>query len=434
MLGDSWPVYIDINNVRCFQSLANARVRPLTLLVGENSTGKTTLLGCYAVLLRMFHVGPFRLEDFDFNEAPFNLGSFKDIVRTQNRNESETDEFEIGLGYNADDTNKKSLSAIFKNVDGQPFLNSLVWRIDETCLRIERLNKQSLSVIVDGESMELNVPLEIVFATLRFRGVHYAKEDTKNIPKGIREIGRFFDTWWGSDDSREQFWSKSFLLRALAPLRASPERTYNPAKETTSPAGNHVPMMMMRLSRSQKKSWKKLHDQLVTFGEESGMFSDITVKNFGQDMSDPFQIQVKVRSNTHANLMDVGYGVSQCLPILVDVNDSKETQFILQQPEVHLHPRVQAELATFFVQSVNTAKNRFLIETHSDYIIDRVRINVRQGLIPADDVSILYFEPKEDSVAVHNLWMDKYGNLEGAPQGYRGFFLRESDLLLGFEK
>ena len=68
-------------------------------------------------------------------------------------------------------------------------------------------------------------------------------------------------------------------------------------------------------------------------------------------MSDPFQLQVKVRSGPRANLMDVGYGVSQILPILVDVMrpDTRSRTFLLQQPEVHLHPRGQAALASLFV-------------------------------------------------------------------------------------
>ena len=434
MQSEIWPVELSLENVRCFQNLPSAHLRPLTLLVGENSTGKTTFLGCYSVLQRMFHDGLFFVESFDFNEAPFNMGSFKDIVRTSQGRKSGTERFVMGLGYSRQSKTKKTVKVIFINKSGQPFLESLIWEVGEASLQIKRIDEQSFSVIVDGEETEFRAPIDFVFATLRYRGLSFAQIESRNLPSEMKVVYKFFDMWWGEVDSDKQIWNSPFRLRALAPLRASPERTYNPVKETSSPEGFHVPMMMMRLSRSRNESWKALRDQLVTFGKDSGMFSDISVKNYGQDMSDPFQIQVQVRSNSEANLMDVGYGVSQCLPILVDVYDSKETQFILQQPEVHIHPRAQAELATFFVQSVSTSRNRFLIETHSDQIIDRVRINVRQGLISAEDVSILYFEPKEDAVEVHNLWLDKDGNLEGVPQGYRDFFRREGDRLLGFEE
>ena len=163
------------------------------------------------------------------------------------------------------------------------------------------------------------------------------------------------------------------------------------------------------------------------------MFSDIRVKGHGRQMSDPFQLQVKVRSGTHANIMDVGYGVTQSLPILVDILSARRHAFILQQPEVHLHPRGQAELATFFVDSLRRQQNRFLIETHSDHIVDRVRIHVRRGDLSAGDVSLLYFQPQGNAVRICNMTLDKHGNLQDVPNGYREFFARETDRILGFE-
>ena len=76
-----------------------------------------------------------------------------------------------------------------------------------------------------------------------------------------------------------------------------------------------------------------------------------------------------------------------------------------------------------------------MIETHSDHIVDRVRISVRQGLLKPNDVSILYFEPIKrngNAVNIHSMALDAGGNLHGAPAGYRAFFLKETDKLLGF--
>ena len=192
-------------------------------------------------------------------------------------------------------------------------------------------------------------------------------------------------------------------------------------------------MLMMRLDRTDKGDWSSLHDHLVAFGEYSGLFSDIKVRSHGRQMSDPFQLQVKVRSGSYANIVDVGYGVSQSLPILVDVRTASRQTFLLQQPEVHLHPRAQASLAVLFAESWKKNKNRFLIETHSDYIVDRIRILVRRGILKPDDASILYFGPNANSVVIHNIGIDGDGNLQHTPAGYRDFFLKETDQLLGFE-
>ena len=230
-------------------------------------------------------------------------------------------------------------------------------------------------------------------------------------------------------------------LIPIAPLRSKPKRTYDPVRETASPEGEHIPMLMTRLDSTDKDHWDSLHNDLVEFGCDAGLFSDIKVRRHGKQMSDPFQLQVKVRSGHYANIVDVGYGVSQSLPILVDImaaNDrrsrlrGRERTFLLQQPEVHLHPRGQAQLASLFIKSFKNRGNRFLIETHSDYIVDRVRISVRKGLLKPDEVSVLYFEPKGNAVNIHNMSLDDDGNLEGAPPGYREFFLKETDQLLGF--
>ena len=230
-------------------------------------------------------------------------------------------------------------------------------------------------------------------------------------------------------------------LVPVAPLRSKPKRTYDPVRETASPEGEHIPMLMMRLDRTDKSHWDSLHDDLVEFGSDAGLFSDIKVGRHGKQMSDPFKLQVKVRSGPYANIVDVGYGISQSLPILVDIMTGSDRRsrrrghgrtFLLQQPEVHLHPSGQAQLASLFIKSLKNRGNRFLIETHSDYIVDRVRISVRKGLLKPDEVSVLYFEPKGNAVNIHNMSLDDDGNLEGAPPGYREFFLKETDQLLGF--
>ena len=74
-----------------------------------------------------------------------------------------------------------------------------------------------------------------------------------------------------------------------------------------------------------------------------------------------------------------------------------------------------------------------MVETHSDYIIDRVRILTKQGTLRPEDVSILYFAPDRNAVEIHNISLDANGNLQNVPPGYRDFFIRESDRLLGFD-
>jgi len=113
-------------------------------------------------------------------------------------------------------------------------------------------------------------------------------------------------------------------------------------------------------------------------------------------------------------------------------SDSGRSAFLFQQPEVHLHPKAQAALGSIFSEYISNNHNNFIVsETHSDYLIDRIRIEVRNKLIPPELINILYFESVESSVKIHEMHLDKQGNVLDAPSGYRDFFIREQEKVLG---
>jgi predicted ATPase len=131
------------------------------------------------------------------------------------------------------------------------------------------------------------------------------------------------------------------------------------------------------------------------------------------------------------NLTDVGYGVSQSLPIIVQsILRSGSDFLLLQQPEVHLHPRAQAALGSFFVRQVAKNNRRFVIETHSDYLLDRVRQEIASGFLMPHQVSILFFDKPGLETTIHHLSLDENGNILDAPPFYRRFFLEEEMNLL----
>ena len=86
-----------LSDVRCFQGEQRGRVRPITLLIGENSTGKSTFLGCYSVVHQLLSRFPRALDAPDFNNEPFSMGSFRDIVRSRRGREGRIDEFKLGV-------------------------------------------------------------------------------------------------------------------------------------------------------------------------------------------------------------------------------------------------------------------------------------------------------------------------------------------------
>ena len=93
---------------------------------------------------------------------------------------------------------------------------------------------------------------------------------------------------------------------------------------------------------------------------------------------------------------------------------------------MHLHPSAQAALGSLFCQ-VAGPKRQLIVETHSDHLMDRMHMDVRDGVSGSkpEDVSILFFERRGLDVRIHSLRIDKEGNVLDAPDGYRQFFMDE---------
>jgi predicted ATPase len=168
----------------------------------------------------------------------------------------------------------------------------------------------------------------------------------------------------------------------------------------------------------------------MKFGAESGMFQELAIKYLGEGPSSPFQIEI-VMHGSSTNLIDVGYGVGQVLPVVIDSEVQAQGNILLmQQPEVHLHPRAQAALGSLFARLAATGDRAFVVETHSDYLLDRVRQEVANGVIAPDRVAVLFFDKPALETTIHLIELDELGNLVDPPQGYRDFFLEEELNLL----
>jgi hypothetical protein len=218
---------------------------------------------------------------------------------------------------------------------------------------------------------------------------------------------------------------------ALGPVRTKPRRTYDVINDTFTPEGDHTLVLLSRILLEKDDPRRSdLLRSLIEFGSESGLFEKIGVRRLGTKPSDPFKVLVKA-GGPSVTIRDVGYGVSQALPLIIQCVLAEGTNpLLLQQPEVHLHPRGQAALGTFFARLVEKKTKSFVIETHSDYLIDRVRLEIASGTIPAEKVLILFFEKKGMKTKVHPIAIDQAGDLVNTPKSYRAFFLKEGLRLL----
>ncbi len=418
---------IIIENVRCFRGRHEVPLAPLTFLVGENSTGKSTFLALARIAWDIAMEG-----QANFNEEPFLLGAYDQIASSYGKRSSP--DFLVGwsreLSIGRRQPVLSSITGRFTSSRSQPTLTTWCCETSSFVLEAEYgADERPISLRAQAPSGTQRIDTEdwLFFS----RGMNPPRAATileeMRGDISIEDVKSFIELAVGWNDLNG---SRPY---AFAPIRTRPMRTYDPVKEVIDPEGGHVPLVLASIRSRDKESWSEIRGALDKFGKASGLFGKVEVRRLGKNESDPFQLQVII-DRMAINLLDVGYGVSQILPILVDcVRGDVEGLFLLQQPEIHLHPKAQAELGSFLAYLARRESKRFFVETHSDYLVDRIRIDLRDkkhGLRP-DDVQILYFEREPSGVKIHQITFDKFGNLQNVPPGYRQFFLEEERRLLG---
>ena len=452
---------ITIENFRCFGEMQTARLAPLTLLVGENSTGKTSFLALLRALDDIAH-GAMP----DFKRPPYDLGSFEEIVhyRGGRGGRAETFSAEVaGSPVIPDSQGEWKLTVRF----GKDIKGTAPIPVYQRASSGGKGEKEGIWVAVDSESQSIKIGTK--------RGIRDVSDDQKfqrgllrqstmsspilvllfvfNVEILIQSIEKHKSEEDSSGITEKDVPDLLSLQRELseranfsrvfasAPIRSQPRRTYDPARSDSDPEGDYVPMLLAELSSQKSQVWDKLKQLLESFGRDSGLFDEIRILHLSKIHGGPFQVQVKKSGKMKTkgpwrNLMDVGYGVSQALPIITELlrgdadqqspENSRPRQFLLQQPEVHLHPSAQAALGSFFCQLAGP-RRQLIVETHSDHLMDRVRMDVRDGVsgLKPEDVSILFFERCNLDVRIHSLRIDKEGNVLDAPDSYRQFFMDE---------
>ncbi|MCY4675201.1 MAG: AAA family ATPase [Bacteroidetes bacterium] len=437
---------ITLKNFRCFHTEQKARLAPLTLLVGENNTGKTSLLAMIRALWDCVHGHTLP----NFKASPFDLGSFEEMVHQQSERSKPASAFEINVqidqGSQAEFVFKKvgtiPMPVYIRLIENGNWIEEYRDSESNNKIRVgtpEGTWELPLSDTLRGSSLLESRRFIPFFLLARFSDedeedrhpipVNESPAFSKEVLDSIRRI-RLMDYDYAHDlDRRRPF--------ASSPVRSAPKRACNPATTKPDPEGDYIPMMFANLAIDNPDEWGNLKQGLEKFGSSAGIFDEIDVKRFAKSGSAPFHIQVRKygekRKEPKRNLIDVGYGISQVLPLVTELLQTETPRMaLLQQPEVHLHPSAQAALGSLFCEIASQGR-QLVIETHSDHLMDRVRMDIRDGKtnLKPEDVSILFFERNDLSVLIHSLRLDEEGNILDAPQSYRRFFMEEIRRSLG---
>lgn len=426
---DRHTLYVD--NFRGFKN-TYIPISHVNFLVGENSSGKTSILSLLKLMSdeKLLMEGQFLADDVD-------LGTFRDIVSA---NAQDPSYFRIGLiRWDLSGTRPMPLALLitYEKYEGLPRDVSFTCTYGEKELAVRRVGKE-LHFRVRKDAISPDTDIQHLFSTW--------------IKGHVRPTGGFkkLDTQFGPSQSLlfplslialESDQQKVAGFRILspslfpevawvAPIRAKPRRTYDELRRGFSSEGIHTPYLIRKLLDTESRA-KRFKSIIERIGKGSGLFDSVSIERFGSDVTSPFAVHITLGEKAF-NIVNVGYGVSQVLPVIVEVlSRLTGSWFSIQQPEVHLHPRAQAALGEFVCEMAITEDKRFLVETHSDFLIDRYRLMLRQSKVKKPSSQILFFERKSGRNSVTPIQIAKNGELPVVqPRSYRNFFIKEQMELL----
>lgn len=438
--------YMFLDNYRGFNNTIFP-LKDVNFLVGENSTGKTSLLA----LINSITKPSFWMSDApSFGSQTVSLGNFKDIVSANAKDKSY---FRIGL-FLGEEGHKKNIPSAylitFKEREGMPFISRYTLMEGKEQIQIKFMTtiqyKYENAFPLPNENIErvkelfMDWTKEHAKSSKNYKSIK-GPRSMRRVPLGMLNAAFSHDSELEGKKRTLELptgfsfsWSRAYKnVTMLAPIRTKPKRTYDEYNVEFSPEGEHTPYLIKKYFRSKTQRAKFLKF-INKFGAESGLFKTIKIKSFGRLVTSPFELDVLI-DGTMLKTINVGYGVSQVLPIVVEIFEaSKKSCFLLQQPEIHLHPRAQAALGNLF-NELNVLEDKcFFIETHSDYIINSFRYQYRKGeKEKKPEGQILYFERLKDGNHLYTIDILKKGELpDEQPPGYRDFFIKEQMRMLGF--
>ena len=415
---------ISLADVRCFSGEQRARLSKITLLVGENSVGKTTFLGCLNALGRLAGLDELQDRINWFDQAPFSMGSFDTLARSGSASfrvaiglaDGPISQFAIQFAQGADvcpqetalnlqlSSSRPETAPTLTIARDAPGSHPERWRFDGPAFRF-RLDQSDVSYVQFSTWLSQAIRKGV----LPFSGeaTQFRKRVANTTARDLAEFGKFVNFFRHSFRAPEE----PLRIEPIQPHGLRPRRLYS-----FNPLG--------------KTSGRRDLDTINEVGHQLGLFNRIDVRRRDREA---FEILVDI-SGSLRNLIDVGYGVSSLLPFLTALaSAAPKSLFLLQQPEVHIHPSAQAKLIEMMAKS----DHAFVIETHSDHVIRWLRIMVKEQRLSPSDTSIVYFEPLPDdqsAICLHQISLDPRANLSGQPHTYREFFSTETARLLGLAR
>ena len=415
-----------IQNFKSWADTGPMRFAPITGLFGANSSGKTSLLQ-FLLMLKQTVESTDRSRVFNLGDerSLVNLGTFPDILHAHRL----ADSISFSLNWTFEDAIKEILTGLgdqslqFKaSVQARPLtvggasrtsLAEFRYQVDEAVIGM-RHNPDAATYEVFADQYPLerlpDIPLPQFPAPVRFYGFPDEVFRAFTNAAGLSYLAAAVETLFNR-------------VTYLGPLRDYPQRLYTWSGDVPHGVGQRGELAIPALLASPTRQVK---EPVARWLKDMGLIDDFSLKPLAEHRQ---EYEVKVKKTAHsaeALITDVGFGVSQILPVLVLCYCLPEGSIlILEQPEIHLHPAVQSALADVLIEVAQTRHAQVILESHSEHLLRRLQLRMAEGRFDAGQAA-LYFCKNEDGISqLTPLQLDTYGNIANWPDDFFGDELGE---------
>lgn len=436
-----------VKNFKAWKDSGDIRLAPLTVLFGTNSAGKSSLGHLLLGLKQTAASSDRRRALHTGDEASLiDLGTFIECLHGHDREA----ELEFSLEWTLEapltienpfdearaftGTRLSLTTSLFASESEQPVIRRLRYQLHEEAAAGE---KPALDVTLeqgrDGKVQLLAKPYRLV----RAEGRRWPLEP----PEKFHRI---------SDRSMALYKNAAFLadfalateqvlaaLCYLGPLREHPRRTYGWSgniPESVGPKGEYAIACILaaegehrKLNRGHRQKTQPFAEFIASWLVDLGVIESFKVRRTAPGRKD-YEVLVRTLGGLpDVSLPDVGFGVSQVLPALVQAFYCRPGSIVwMEQPEIHLHPQVQAHLADALLSAVKSHEQgrprnvQLIVETHSEHLLTRLQRRIAEGEMTPGDVAIYFCKPGPGGAELEEMQLNEYGEIANWPEDFFG--------------
>ena len=410
--------HIRMKNFKSWKDSGEVKLAPLTGFFGTNSSGKSSLLQMLLLLKQT-------AEHPDLNEVIFfghdsslvNLGNFREVIH--GHKEDALLEFEIG---------GKLLSPVTITIPPHCGWNNNQVTFDNfnfnTAIRenFGGLSVESFSYTV-GPDPHQKITLKdgvIYYGDIGAYNIHAANIYSPAVSKSDENLGPLPLAF-------KDFFSYVYYL---GPTRVDPQRHYSWSGTHPVHPGQWGNQAIVALLSARVRNLKTLHETEAVPIEQRISYwlqkMDLA-HSFSLDWTEitggtQYEVRLqKTSASPPVTLVDMGYGLGQFLPVLVLCYYAPEgSTLILEQPGIHLHPKVQSQLADMLIEVITERNLQVLIESHSEHLLNRLQRRIAEEKISFDKTALYFCRNDEGVSEIDRLEMDEFGNIANWPENFFG--------------